>query len=71
MADMRALHCPVPNHSKNKEKYHMGRLDHLKIQCYTPSKAALNKLTQKFSLPHFSDALRFQDYTYQKLSKAG
>lgn len=40
---MRALHYPVPNRSKNKEKYHMGCSDHWKIQHCTPSKAAFNK----------------------------
>lgn len=43
-AGMRALHSPVPNRSKNKEKYHMGCSDHLKIQRCTPSKAAFNIL---------------------------
>lgn len=35
-AGMRALHSLVPNHSKNRGKYHMGLSDHLKIHQHTP-----------------------------------
>lgn len=48
---MRALHNSDPNHSKNMEKYHMGRSDHSKIQHYAASKEAFNILTQSSYCP--------------------
>lgn len=65
-AGMRALHSPVPNCSKNKEKYHMGCSDHLKIH----HQRWLLTYSQ-FSLPHFSDALLFHDYIFLKVSQSG
>lgn len=66
-AGMRALHSPVPNHSKNKEKYHMGCSDHLKIQRYAPSKAAFNIQRSHYPISrmHYGSMITY----FEKLSK--
>lgn len=74
-AGMRALHSPVPNHSKNKEKYHMGCSDHLKIQQYTPSKAAFNILTQSSHYPisqmHYCSMITYFKSFQRQVKRAG
>lgn len=72
---MRALHSPVPNHSKNKEKYHMGCSDHLKIRHYTPSKAAFNILTQSSHYPisqmHYCSVITYFKSFQRQVKRAG
>lgn len=72
---MRALHSPVPNHTRNKEKYHMGCSDHFKIQHNTPSKAAFNIYTQRSHYPisqmHYSSMIAYFKSFQRLVKRAG
>lgn len=65
-AGMRALHCPAP---KTRKSIIWG----VQIICrYATLRTIKGILTHSnFSLPRLSDALRFPDYIFPKLSKAG
>lgn len=61
---MRALHSPAPRLSKNKKKYHMGHLDHLKIDRRTQSGAF-------YRLEFFVDPIRLPRLQISKAFKGG